>query len=757
MSLFSFLFKVGLNQPMNFYFSGFTYDTQQQKLWFNDDLVKLTKKNNKLLFYLLQNSQKLVNKDELIQHVWDNRVVTGNTIDQTIMKLRKTLNDSNPGKYIEAVYGQGLRFIPEVTDDNTQLKNHTYLKPAIIAVTLIAITSLLTFNYFNKPKQVKLSNIDVDLSQNQSIGMNQNNWLIYGSGRYLTYLLSRYKGLNVDGFSFDNSPENSYNVLTLKIKTHENKKLDLLVDFKDSTEDNFVVKLIDNNDNIKNSIIFQSAKIHSLFADISEWIIANHSNSADVLNNIENVFTNDEYALESYFRGIETQKTGNSNLAITFLQTATKQDPEFKYAWYELAIAYRKQGDPKKALSILNAIKTNNPLLQYHVTLVKAQCQDIIQDFKLAELTYQKAYQAAINLNQAEKQAAVLVSQAIMNRKLKNYQQSETFLLKSLELINVESNPYLYGTIINTYAKLERDQHNYESAIEKSLLAIDAFNRSGDLRYVAQSKTALSSILLLRNNLDSAKKLISESLFYAQEVNNLRGISDNKTKLAMVYQKTGRFDLAIKNWNDVIEHTQELELFANKAQAHFWLARLNLHVNNRNNAHTHIKKIQQIYLEEPKQSIKNLMIEAQLLMAFTDKNYILSKELLSQLEQANNSNVRMYRGDLAQFQNKFAAAELHYLDFLHQSEASGNYDMTTTALNRLSHLYILMKSDKLLGIINRTETYKPLIYPYLIYKSQAAYLMDNKIKAMSLIEEVKLKSKDLWQPKDQKILEKLSQ
>ena len=739
---------------MNYYFSGFTYDTQQQKLWFNNNLVKLTKKNNKLLFYLLKNNHRLVNKDELILNIWDNRVVTGNTIDQTIMKLRKVLNDTNSGNYIEAVYGQGLRFIPEVTDNSTTSQSTPITKTAIIAAVLLTLISVLIIIYQKKSSQQELSKIDVDLSHNQSIGIIQNNWLVYGSGRYLTYLLSRFKGVHVNGFSFDKTSKNSYNVLALKITTNDEKQLDLLADFNESTENDFVVKLINNND--LNTTVFRSEKIHDLFEDISQWIVSNYANLTEKNDHTEMLFTNDEYALESYFRGIVAQKTGNSSLATTFLTTATKQDPKFKYAWYELAVAYRKQGDPKKSLSILNAINTHNPLLHYHVTLVKAQCLDIIQDFRLADLTYQQAYKAAITLNQPEKQIAVLVSQAIMNRKLKNYQLSETFLVKALDLTNAETNPYLYGTIINTYAKLERDQNNYDSAIEKSLLAIDAFNQSGDLRYVAQSKTALSSILLLRNDLKAAKALISDALFYAQDVNNHRGISDNKTKLAMIYQKTGRFDLATQYWNDVIRLTAELELYVNNAQAHFWLFKLNLHANNRKKSYAHLKKIELIYSEEPKQSIQNIMIEAQLLMALKEKDYDSSKTLLSQLENSNHSMVSLYRGDLAQLQDRFAAAELHYLDYLRNVENIGNYDKITLVLNRLSHLYVQLKSDKLLSIINKTESFNPPIYPFYIYKAQAAFLMENSIEAISLIEEVKLKSNDLWQQKDQLTLEILS-
>jgi len=754
--LINSLFNIGQIKAMNYYFSGFVYDSQQLKLWFNGTRVKLTKKNNELLFYLLKNKQKLVNKDELITNIWNNRVVTGNTIDQTIMKLRKSLNDIKPGEYIESVYGQGLRFIPDVTDDSSQTnlnKSYKFFLPLLI---LLAIIISAWSIYLLMPKQKVFSKIDIDVSQNKSIGLNQNNWLIHASGGYLTYLLSRYNGLQVDGFSYDDSTEKSYDVLSLKITNHVGKKLNLWVDFKDSTDELFVVKLIDNNIiGQKNAIVFRSEKILNLFEQTSQWIISNYTLNSEVNDQIELVFTDNEYALESYFRGVEAEKTGNSNLAITYLKTATNHDPEFKYAWYDLAVGYRKQGDPKKALSILNAIKTNHPLLQYHITLVKAQCLDMTQDFVQAEIMYQNAYDAAINLKQVEKQSAVLVSQAIMNRKLKKHEVSETYLKKALVLTNIETQPYLFGTILNTYAKLERDQGHYDSAIEKSLLAIEAFSKSGDLRYVAQTKTALSSILILRNEFQSAKQLASDALFYAEEVNNTRGMSDNKTKLAMIYQKTGRFDLAIQNWNEVIELTEKLELYGNKAEAHFWLVKLYLHAENLSAGLIHLKQIEQIYNEEPRLAINNLWVEAQILMAFKQMDFSNAKILLAQLEKDSYWQSVLYLGDLALLQEKFDAAERHYLEYYKHHENSGSYTDLVDVLNRLSQLYILTKSEKLINNINKTASFNPYIYPNYVYKAQSALLMNNTIEAKGLIEEAKIKSKDLWQENDESILKQI--
>ena len=73
----------------------------------------------------------------------------------------------------------------------------------------------------------------------------------------------------------------------------------------------------------------------------------------------------------------------------------------------------------------------------------------------------------------------------------------------------------------------------------------------------------------------------------------------------------------------------------------------------------------------------------------------------------------------------------------------------------MSQVYIQSKSGKLLSNINQTSSYNPLIYPYYIFKAQTAFMTNNKIEAIGLIEEVKIKSNDLWQEKDESILEAL--
>lgn len=98
---------------MPYAFSGFILDTEQRLLTVSNRPVQLTRQSYELLCYLVANPQRVITRDELIEHVWKGRIVADNTVDQSISKLRKSLNSAREGQYIEALYGEGFRFTPK--------------------------------------------------------------------------------------------------------------------------------------------------------------------------------------------------------------------------------------------------------------------------------------------------------------------------------------------------------------------------------------------------------------------------------------------------------------------------------------------------------------------------------------------------------------------------------------------------------------------------------------------------------------------
>lgn len=69
-----------------------------------------------LLALLVQNHDRLVSKDEIIEKVWDGRVVSDAAVSSRMKSARQALGDSGRAqRWIRTVHGQGFRFVAEVS------------------------------------------------------------------------------------------------------------------------------------------------------------------------------------------------------------------------------------------------------------------------------------------------------------------------------------------------------------------------------------------------------------------------------------------------------------------------------------------------------------------------------------------------------------------------------------------------------------------------------------------------------------------
>jgi TolB-like protein/Tfp pilus assembly protein PilF len=68
-----------------------------------------------LLLYLVQNSERVVSKDELFDHVWDGRIVSESTLTSRINAVRKAVNDNGRDQQlVRTVARKGFRFVGDV-------------------------------------------------------------------------------------------------------------------------------------------------------------------------------------------------------------------------------------------------------------------------------------------------------------------------------------------------------------------------------------------------------------------------------------------------------------------------------------------------------------------------------------------------------------------------------------------------------------------------------------------------------------------
>lgn len=77
----------------------------------NDKEIKLTSIEYKLLFYMINNKNRLITKSELFENVWNDKFTQDGTLNVHIRKIREQIEaDPNNPEYIITVWKEGYRF-----------------------------------------------------------------------------------------------------------------------------------------------------------------------------------------------------------------------------------------------------------------------------------------------------------------------------------------------------------------------------------------------------------------------------------------------------------------------------------------------------------------------------------------------------------------------------------------------------------------------------------------------------------------------
>ncbi len=113
----------------------------------------LEPKSIELLFFMAENHSQVLSKDQIIEAVWNNAIVSDDVLAKTISKLRKALDD-NPKepRFIETLPKRGYRFkvVPSTeetaqpilnTEKKSRIKWFVPLSLSIIVISLLTVFS----------------------------------------------------------------------------------------------------------------------------------------------------------------------------------------------------------------------------------------------------------------------------------------------------------------------------------------------------------------------------------------------------------------------------------------------------------------------------------------------------------------------------------------------------------------------------------------------------------------------------------------
>lgn len=80
----------------------------------NDTLLNLTKKEYDLLVFFISNTNRIITKESIVEHLWGDEVILTDSFDFVythVKNLRKKITAAGSKNYIKCIYGFGYKFL----------------------------------------------------------------------------------------------------------------------------------------------------------------------------------------------------------------------------------------------------------------------------------------------------------------------------------------------------------------------------------------------------------------------------------------------------------------------------------------------------------------------------------------------------------------------------------------------------------------------------------------------------------------------
>ncbi len=104
---------------MEFFFGEYNLDVARRELRRGSELIALEPQVFDLLIYLIQNRDRVVTKDDILDAVWGGRIVSESALTTRINAVRKAVGDSGAAqRLIRTLPRKGVRFVGEVQEEH---------------------------------------------------------------------------------------------------------------------------------------------------------------------------------------------------------------------------------------------------------------------------------------------------------------------------------------------------------------------------------------------------------------------------------------------------------------------------------------------------------------------------------------------------------------------------------------------------------------------------------------------------------------
>jgi len=327
-----------------------------------------------LILYLIENKDRVVSRDELLDYVWQGRIVSDTSINNSIKSARKALgDDGNKQQVIKTIHSRGYQFIAELTDTSSPAatqSNETrkYWPRSFSAVaSSIILLAIFFFWYKDQPAETVAEQTHVE-QLTDSVAANAEPT----SPQRIAVLPFANSKPNPDtdylGFALANQIISDLNYLdnfSIRPAASIRKFVDQVIDPIEIAQELNVDYVINGNYLMENNIIRLNVEMvdvntsqlvwreamqvnYSNTFELQDMVAKNVAQGLDVgfnqnfLNQQHRDIPNNALAFEYYLRGISyPQSNEGHRLAVEMLQKSIELDPQYAPSYAHLGFQRR--------------------------------------------------------------------------------------------------------------------------------------------------------------------------------------------------------------------------------------------------------------------------------------------------------------------------------------------------------------------------------------------------------------------------------
>lgn len=752
-------------------FYDFTLDTNMQTLHFDDGEIKkeieLTNINFQVLLFFINHPNQVINKDQLINEVWAGKLVTDNSIDQSISKVRKSLADFDDRVVIKTVYGKGYEFVPENIetdheDQSTATKNPRKFNSKYALVTLAVVSLLLFWLYtpfvINEPKANKQSPVIWLNDENES------DWLDQSSHQLINQIFLQ----NSQNYLLDsnNKPSKLSNQQYVENYWRINPDLQVISSTMNQQDDVYTLRVqvtTKAGDVVQQ---FTDSNLLKILTNANQWLSENSDLSIQQQTQ-QKFLPNDPHVIELHMRALHAYGNGELDQALNYAQLATDKEPSFGLAKLNLAQVLYAQGNNEASLSTLDEIKNLPNYAQ--LTIAEQALRGDILDTSGQHEEAVRIYQKLLDQFPEEADRKLLPVKFNMSyplNTLHRYDEALTILDEAVLVLHDQFDLGLLADVLHRKGSILLQVGRTAEAKQAANTAYQHYNNLSDLMGSGKVSGLLARIANHEADYELASDYLQQSLGIYRHAEFPLGVGATLNELIYVQMSNGLLNDAWTNTLEMRQIAQDIDYFSMLMAAQQFEVEISRTREQWLQTEAALAEYFRLSTDNnfSRGLFKHQLFELDL--ALDQKQVDRAKPIITAIQKhIDTSNEIRLQPRLNVSKSKilfFEGQSNEAIQLINQTKSlaqeTQDYETIHDANNLLLDHFIEQENNQAaMSIINEVEQMKsqPLPHPYQLLKSKVYLLTGDHQTAIKWANSCKNKANELWMPRDEAYLSNL--